>query len=313
MLITIPVTVQVTMLITIPVTVPVTVHVTIPITVPVTMLITIPVSIPVTIPATSLRLARLLSPNLRPNRRATIPLAPALTEAPALVDYSVPKERSAAAKYPAFKRYTPNARDAVRTSVEQSQPLTNSIWCGDCREVLRDKFPNDYFDLIVTSPPYAEARKRVYGGVHADRYAEWMLECTTEFLRVLKPSGTFVLNIKEKVIDGERHTYVIDLIKGMRSQGWRWTEELIWHKKNCYPGKWPNRFRDAWERLLQFNKTRDFKMRQEAVMVPMGDWREARLRNLSETDRRRDESRVLSGFGKNDPRWGNRKGLGEPV
>lgn len=89
----------------------------------------------------------------------------------------------------------------------------------------------------------------------------------------------------------------------MRKQGWLWTEEFIWHKKNCYPGKWPNRFRDAWERLLQFNKRRTFNMYQEEVMVPMGDWARSRLRNLSETDKVRDESRVGSGFGKNISNW----------
>ncbi len=57
--------------------------------------------------------------------------------------------------------------------------------------------------------------------------------------------------------------------------------------KNCYPGKWPNRFRDAWERCLHFTKEKRFAMYQEAVMVPMGDWRIARLKNLSETDKRR--------------------------
>jgi len=122
-------------------------------------------------------------------------------------------------------------------------------------------------------------------------------------LRVLKPTGTFVLNIKEKVVDGERHTYVIELILAMREQGWLWTEEFIWHKKNSYPGKWPNRFRDSWERLLQFNKTRKFNMYQESVMVPMGDWAERRLKNLSDTDKVRDPSRVGSGFGKKIANW----------
>jgi DNA modification methylase len=77
----------------------------------------------------------------------------------------------------------------------------------------------------------------------------------------------------------------------------------MWHKKNSYPGKWPNRFRDSWERLLQFNKRRAFKMNQEAVMVPVGEWAKDRLANLSETDRIRDESRVASGFGKNVSNW----------
>lgn len=120
---------------------------------------------------------------------------------------------------------------------------------------------------------------------------------------MLKPTGTFVLNIKERVMDGERHTYVLELILEMRRQGWLWTEEFIWHKKNSYPGKWPNRFRDSWERLLQFNKEKKFKMRQERVMVPIGDWAETRLRNLSETDRMRDNSKVGSGFGKNVSNW----------
>lgn len=168
-------------------------------------------------------------------------------------------------------------------------------------------FPDNSIDLIVTSPPYADSRKNVYGGVHPDEYVEWFLPKAAEFLRVLKPSGTFILNIKERVVNGERHTYVIELILEMRKQGWLWTEEFCWHKKNCYPGKWPNRFRDAWERCLQFNKSKKFKMYQEAVMVPIGDWSETRLRNLGENDRKRFNSRVNSGFGKRVENWIGRK------
>ncbi|HKZ33742.1 MAG TPA: site-specific DNA-methyltransferase [Candidatus Nanoarchaeia archaeon] len=173
---------------------------------------------------------------------------------------------------------------------------------GDCREELK-KLKDDSIDLIFTSPPYADRRKNTYGGIHPDKYVEWFLPISRELLRVLRPTGTFILNIKEKTIDGERHTYVIELILEMRKQGWIWTEEFIWHKKNCYPGKWPNRFRDAWERLLQFNKSKKFNMNQEEVMVPMGDWKEARLRKLSERDKIRDISRVGSGFGKNISKW----------
>lgn len=176
---------------------------------------------------------------------------------------------------------------------------------GDCLSVLRD-MPSDFVDLIVTSPPYADSRKKTYGGIHPDKYVEWFMPITGELRRVLKPTGTFILNIKEKAINGERHTYVIDSILEMRKQGWLWTEEFIWHKKSCHPGKWPNRFRDAWERCLQFNKERTFSMYQDAVMVPRGKWAKARLKNLSETDKRRDNSRVNSGFGKNVSNWVNR-------
>lgn len=143
--------------------------------------------------------------------------------------------------------------------------LENQLISGDCVEALA-AFPDESVDLIFTSPPYADQRKHTYGGVAPDHYVEWFLPRAQQFRRVLKPKGTFILNIKERVVDGERHTYVLDLILRMREQGWLWTEEFIWHKKNSYPGKWPNRFRDNWERLIQFNKSKKFHMYQEAVM-----------------------------------------------
>ncbi len=184
--------------------------------------------------------------------------------------------------------------------------ITTDIYHGDCAEQLK-LLPDDSIDLIITSPPYADQRKNTYGGIHHDKYVAWFLPISAQLLRVLKPTGTFVLNIKEKVVEGERSTYVIELILEMRKQGWLWTEEFIWHKKNCYPGKWPNRFRDAWERLLQFNKNRKFNMYQEEVMVPMGNWANSRLKNLSEIDKTRDNSKVGSGFGKNISNWLYRK------
>lgn len=178
----------------------------------------------------------------------------------------------------------------------------NQIIQGDCLTVL-PQLPAESVDLIVTSPPYADSRKNTYGGVAPDDYVAWFMPIAAELKRVLKPQGTFILNIKEKVVGGERHTYVIELILAMRQQGWLWTEEFVWHKKNSYPGKWPNRFRDSWERCLQFNKQKQFHMYQDSVMIPMGDWAKSRLRNLSEADQRRDESKAKSGFGKRVANW----------
>lgn len=182
----------------------------------------------------------------------------------------------------------------------------NQVLLGDCGEVLKE-MPDNSVDLIFTSPPYADQRKNTYGGISPDKYVEWFLPRAEQFQRVLKPTGTFILNIKERVVDGERHTYVIELILELRRQGWLWTEEYMWHKKNSHPGKWPNRFRDNWERLIQFNKSRAFNMYQEAVMVPVGDWAKDRLAKLSQTDLMRDESRVGSGFGKNVSNWVGRE------
>jgi len=183
--------------------------------------------------------------------------------------------------------------------------MSVQLFLGDCAEVLKD-IPDDSVQLIFTSPPYADQRKNTYGGIHPDKYVDWFMPISSELKRVLHPRGTFILNIKERVVSGERHTYVLELIMEMRRQGWLWTEEFMWHKKNSYPGKWPNRFRDAWERLLQFNKEKKFDMYQDEVRVPIGDWAKTRLKNLSETDKRRDESKVESGFGKNISNWVDR-------
>ena len=180
--------------------------------------------------------------------------------------------------------------------------LAAEVHHGDCLEVLR-QFEDGKFDLIVTSPPYADRRAKTYGGIRPQDYVEWFLPRAAELLRVLQPGGSFVLNIKEKADKGERHTFVLELILALRKQGWLWTEEYIWHKKNCYPGKWPNRFRDAWERCLHFTRNRKFKMNQQAVMVPMGEWADARLKSLGRNDVVRFDSRVGSGFGKNIANW----------
>ncbi len=188
----------------------------------------------------------------------------------------------------------------------EKKDYLNKLFHGDCEDVLKD-IPDATIDLIFTSPPYADQRVNSYGGIKPDKYVEWFIPKAKQFKRILKPTGTFILNIKERVVNGERHTYVIDLIQQMRKDGWLWTEEFVWHKKNSYPGKWPNRFRDSWERLIQFNKQKKFKMFQEAVMVPVGEWAKNRLAKLSETDKIRDESKVGSGFGKNISNWVGRK------
>lgn len=195
--------------------------------------------------------------------------------------------------------------DKNTETIVAPNPLVSSIHHGDCLKVL-ENFPPASVGLIVTSPPYADQRTKNYGGIHPDKYVEWMLPRAEQFLRVLKPTGSFVLNIKEKAIHGERHTYVLELILAMRKQGWLWTEEYIWHKKNCFPGKWPNRFRDAWERCLHFTKSRQFIMNQDAVMVPMGDWAGMRLKSLGKNDVIRYDSQVGNSFAKNIANWKDR-------
>ena len=166
---------------------------------------------------------------------------------------------------------------------------------GDCRELL-PTLPADSVDLIFTSPPYADCRKSTYGGVPPEKYIEWFLPIGTELFRVLKPSGTCIINIKENVVNGERSTYVIELILALRKLGWLHPEEYIWFKSNAAPGKWPNRFRDGWERLLQFTKSRRFSMYQDAVKVPPADSAKNRPRYATAKNQQRHLSATGSGM-----------------
>tara|TARA_B100000686_G_scaffold334063_1_gene400748 strand:- start:4610 stop:5521 length:912 start_codon:yes stop_codon:yes gene_type:complete len=176
---------------------------------------------------------------------------------------------------------------------------------ADCLDELK-KFKDNTIDLVVTSPPYAGKRGDDYDTKPIKGYNDWFLQITEEIYRVLKPSGSFVLNIKEPAVKGERSTYIIELILAMKEQGWKWTEEYIWRKTTSFPGKWNNRFRDGWERCLHFTKKNPnpkiilsesgrkikipFTMNQEAVQVPIGEWAKSRLRKNNGTEKRtRDE------------------------
>ncbi|MCH7648356.1 MAG: site-specific DNA-methyltransferase [Thaumarchaeota archaeon] len=180
------------------------------------------------------------------------------------------------------------------------------VYNDDCLKRLK-QIPDKSINCVITSPPYGDNRKKTYDGIPISQYTDWFLPITREIYRILKLNGSFILNIKERVVNGERGTYVMELILKMREQGWFWIEEYIWHKKNSYPGKWPNRFRDAWERCLHFTKRKKFYMNQNAVKVPIGEWSKIRLKNLSEVDQTRTQSKVLSGFSKNVSKWVGRK------
>src|SRR2546421_10857100 len=83
--------------------------------------------------------------------------------------------------------------------------IESDIQHGDCLELLRDR-ADDSFDLIFTSPPYADRRARTYGGVKAEKDGEWVLPRAARILRVLRGSGRLVPNISGQMEGGERAT-----------------------------------------------------------------------------------------------------------
>ncbi len=65
---------------------------------------------------------------------------------------------------------------------------------GDCREYMKI-IPDNFFDLILTSPPFALVRKKDYGNVDEDEYTEWFKTFAEFFYRILKPNGSLIIDI----------------------------------------------------------------------------------------------------------------------
>jgi site-specific DNA-methyltransferase (adenine-specific) len=176
---------------------------------------------------------------------------------------------------------------------------------GDAKEVLKS-YPDGHFNLIVTSPPYADARKKQYDSVPIAEFPDFILSFHEQFWRVLSPTGSFVINIKDKVVNGVRNRYVWKTVMALSEAGWLSIDDYIW-KKNGMPGYWPNRLRDEWEYCFHFAKNPKFAMYQEAVKRPIGDWAEKRLANLQGEDLKRHNSNTNSGFGRDLRKWVGKK------
>jgi site-specific DNA-methyltransferase (adenine-specific)/site-specific DNA-methyltransferase (cytosine-N4-specific) len=182
---------------------------------------------------------------------------------------------------------------------------SNIVYEGDAARIMKNvsRFPSNSINLVLTSPPYGDRRVRNYTSVRPEEYVEWFIPIANEIYRVLNPNGSFVLNIKEGCRGGERETYVLELVLAMKRAGWLWVEEYCWYKKNSFPGKWQNRFRDSWERCFHFTKSTKFKMNQGAVKVPIGDWSKQRFKSLSLRDFERSISGTDSRLGRRVSNW----------
>jgi site-specific DNA-methyltransferase (adenine-specific) len=187
------------------------------------------------------------------------------------------------------------------TRMQNGKRTQCQIICADSRiELAKWK---QQADLIVTSPPYADSRRKHYDSIHPNQFKDWFLTFHQPFYNALKPSGSLVLNIKDKVVDGVRHRFVWDTILALCERGWFAIDDYIWRKTNPMPGYWPTRLRDGWEYCFHLAKTKNPYINQDAVRKPVGDWVTSRLAKLGENDLTRHNSANDSGFGRDLSRW----------
>ena len=90
--------------------------------------------------------------------------------------------------------------------------ILNTVIHGDSLSTLAGLYSShgEFANLIVFSPPYAQQRKDTYGGVPESDYPNWMLSVVRAGMKILKPTGSLVINVKEHVNDGVRSLYVLE-------------------------------------------------------------------------------------------------------
>ena len=199
-----------------------------------------------------------------------------------------------------------DAETAVPQRVDEAdandpQLLAKVLDCGVVQgdsEVLLESLPRASVDLFFTSPPYADAR--AYSRIHPDRYVEWFLPFARAMYHATKPSGSLIINIKNRVanrgpLKGQRHPYVYQLVLALQTMGWRWVETYVWVKPNAVPGKFGPRTKDSFEYVYHFARTNKPFFDLGAIRVPYkADAAEIARRKLDTLGRRSTEA----GFGR---------------
>lgn len=143
---------------------------------------------------------------------------------------------------------------------------------------LMQQMPAESVDLIVTSPPYALIKPKEYGNADPDQYVSWLLEFADEFWRILKPKGSFVLNVGGAYEKGQPtrslcHFEVLLALCKRRERKFHLAQELYWFNpaKMPAPAEWVTvrrkRIRDSVEPVWWLSKDPDPESNNRRVLV----------------------------------------------
>jgi len=150
---------------------------------------------------------------------------------------------------------------------------------GDALELLACQHDNSV-DLVITSPPFALQRKKEYGNKDQDEYVDWIYQFAHPINRVLKDTGSFVLDLGGAYRKGRPvrslYNYRV-LIRFCDDAGFHLAEEFFWFNPAKLPSpiEWVNkrkiRVKDAVNTVWWFSKTDFPKANVKNVLVPYSD------------------------------------------
>ncbi len=162
-------------------------------------------------------------------------------------------------------------------------PLYTTDWgqayVGDSLDLL-PRLPADSVDLVITSPPFALQRQKEYGNETEDAHVRWLLQFADAVKRVLKPTGSFVLDLGGAYQSGRpvRSLYNFRVMLRLCDEhGFRLAEEFFWHNPAKLPSpiEWVNkrkiRAKDSVNTVWWFAKTDFPKADVRRVLAPYSE------------------------------------------
>lgn len=151
-----------------------------------------------------------------------------------------------------------------------------------------ESLKDESLDLVMTSPPFALQRKKDYGNVDDHEYIEWFLPFAKEIQRVLKPTGSFVLDIGGSWNKGKptRSVYHYELAVTLVKQlGFHLAQDFFWYNpaKLPSPAEWVTvrriRVKDSVNTVWWFSKSDKPKASNKNVLVPYSPSMKSLLKN----------------------------------
>ena len=159
--------------------------------------------------------------------------------------------------------------------------------CGDSLELLAH-LPNRSVDLVMTSPPFALLRKKAYGNEEQNQYVAWLGKFGEAVHRVLKDSGSFVLDLGGAYQRGKpvRSLYNYRVLLDFCDRlGYELAEEFFWFNPSKLPSpiEWVNkrkiRAKDAVNTIWWFARSAEPKADVTSVLVPYSERMKTLLEN----------------------------------
>jgi len=160
-------------------------------------------------------------------------------------------------------------------------------YVGDSLNLIKN-LSDSSIDLVMTSPPFALQRQKTYGNVEEIEYVDWLVPFGKEVFRVLKDTGSFVLDLGgaylPKMPSRSLYNFRV-LLAFCDSIGFHLAEDFYWFNpaKLPSPVEWVNkrkiRAKDSVNTVWWFSKTAFPKADVRNVLTPYSE----RMKKLIES------------------------------